>query len=119
LSGTKAIQDGTTKALEEHRAWVVPLQGLHAGRVYVVKDTLTMGADRSCDLVLEGKDIAKRHVLIERRAKAWRIKNLAGEKRTKLGEDWLGVDSDFELRDDSRIVVGGFTFVFKCLHDSF
>lgn len=105
-----------TRVLEEHWAWLVPVRGDHAGRVFVVRSPMVVGSAECCDLRLQGDTVAPRHFELTREGSGkWTITDLAGDRRTKLDGAWLQSAASFEIADGQRVEIGSLQLVFKCV----
>ena len=112
---TRKLAD-ETRVLEEHWAWLVPLDGADAGKVLRVSSPTMVGTDPACSLRLRGESVATHHVeLVRRQPGAWTLTDHAGERRTKIDGDWLGSGQAFDIHDGAHIEIGSLSLVFKCV----
>ena len=75
-------------------------------RIRVLKETLTVGCDSTCELVLPSPGVAPRHCQINRGDHGARLYDLGSANGTQLNGESIGPD-DRSLHDGDVIEVGG------------
>jgi hypothetical protein len=75
-------------------------------RIHVAEESLTVGCDSTCELVLPSPGVAPRHCLINRGESGARIYDLGSANGTQLNGESIGPD-DRSLHDGDMIELGG------------
>lgn len=117
----QAVQPGAAKT-ERLRvepptfAWLVIIEGLHAGRIFHLHpDATLIGRDPTCDIVLDDTAVSRQHAKIrviegENNQKIFVLHDLATENGTFVNDEEI---VKHELKDGDRILIGRTKLVFK------
>jgi len=94
-------------------AWLVADRGAEKGKVHQVGSARsTLGADRSCEVVLTDAHVSDRHASLRFDAGSFLLTDLDSTNGTKVNGEPIQRQT---LQDGDRVEVGSSSWVFKCV----
>lgn len=94
-------------------AWLVADRGAEKGKVHQVSAARsTLGADRTCDVVLTDAHVSDRHASLRFDEGGFVLTDLDSTNGTRVNGESIQRQS---LADGDRIELGGSSWIFKCV----
>ena len=92
-------------------AYLEFVEGFHIGKVYhLVQDTLIVGRQQTCDLILRDDEVSRQHLNVFREGLRWCLEDLGSTNGTYV--NGVRVDKSI-LKPQDRVRLGQTTFVFR------
>ncbi len=107
--------DRKTQPLSMSLAWIVPQTGDLEGKIFPLRDQLTVGSGPGASVTLGDRGIAAVHASFHLIDGCWFVEDARSGKETRVLDRQLAAGERLPLNDDDTITFGSTLTVFKRL----